>query len=67
MTTPPLTVEALERWALFGAQWCVVELSDDRTVVDLCTCTGELVERHQSDDPALIAYLRSHEAASHGR
>jgi hypothetical protein len=67
MTSPPLTVDALERWVLFGAQWRVVELSDDRTVVDLCTCTGELVERHQSDDPALIAYVRSHDGAGYGR
>ena len=54
-----LTIDALERWVLFGAQWRIVDLSDERAVVDLCTCTGELVERLQSDDPALIGYLRS--------
>ena len=62
MTTPPLTVDALERWVLFGAHWRVAELSDDRAVVDLCACTGEVVERHQSHDPSLIAYVRSHES-----
>jgi hypothetical protein len=67
VTTPPLTVDALERWVLFGAHWRVVELSDERAVVDLRACTGELVERHRSDDPVLIAYLRSHEAAGHGQ
>ena len=54
-----LTIDALERWVLFGAQWRIVDLSGQRAVVDLCTCTGELVERLESDDPALIRYLRS--------
>jgi hypothetical protein len=57
MTT--LTIDALERWVLFGAQWRIVELSSERAVVDLCTCTGELVERSESDDPTLISYLRT--------
>jgi hypothetical protein len=54
-----LTIDALERWVLFGAQWRTVDLSGESTVVDLCTCTGELVERLESDDPALVRYLRS--------
>jgi hypothetical protein len=54
-----LTIDALERWVLFGAQWRIADLSGERAVVDLCTCTGELVERLESDDPALIRYLRS--------
>jgi hypothetical protein len=57
MTT--LTIDALERWVLFGAQWRIVHLSGESAVVDFCTCTGELVERLESDDPALIRYLRS--------
>ena len=40
-------------------QWRIVDLSGERAVVDLCTCTGEPVERLESDDPALIGYLRS--------
>jgi hypothetical protein len=59
MTTDPLTIDALERWVLFGAQWRLVHLSDERAVVDLFTCTGELLERRESDDAALIDYLRS--------
>ena len=59
MTTDTPTIDALERWVLFGAQWRVVHLSDEQAVVDLCTCTGEPVERIQSDDPVLIAYLRA--------
>ena len=54
-----LTIDVLERWVLFGAQWRIVDLSGQRAVVDLCTCTGELVERLQSHDPALIRYLLS--------
>jgi hypothetical protein len=54
-----LTIDVLERWVLFGAQWRVVELSDDRAVVDLCTCAGEPVERLESDDPAVIGYVRT--------
>jgi hypothetical protein len=54
-----LTIDRLERWALFGAQWRVVELAPDHAVVDMCACTGELVERAESDDTAVIAYLRA--------
>ena len=54
-----LTIDALERWVLFGAQCRIVDLSGESAVVDLCTCTGDLVERLESDDPALIRYLRS--------
>jgi hypothetical protein len=54
-----LTTDALERWVLFGAQWRIVDLSGESAVVDFCTCTGELVERLESDDPAVIEYLRS--------
>jgi hypothetical protein len=53
------TIDALERWVLFGAQWRIVELSSERAVVDLCTCAGEPVERWESDDPTLISYLRT--------
>jgi hypothetical protein len=54
-----LTIDALERWVLFGAEWRIVDLSGESAVVDLCTCTGELVERLESDDPSVIRYLRS--------
>jgi hypothetical protein len=54
-----LTIDALERWVLFGAQWRIVELSRERAVVDLCTCTGEPVERMESEDPAVIGYVRT--------
>ncbi len=59
VATEALTIEHLERWALFGAHWRVVELAPDHAVVDMCACTGELVERAESDDAVLIAYLRA--------
>lgn len=52
-------IEVLERWAQFGARWRVLELSDRHAAVELCACTGEPVDRLESDDPALIGYLRS--------
>jgi len=59
MATEPLTVDRLERWAFFGANWRVLEVSSDRVVVDLCACTGELVERVECGDAAVIEYLRT--------
>jgi hypothetical protein len=59
VTPKSLTIDELERWVLFGADWRLVELSDERAIVDLCACSGELIERRQADDPALIGYLRS--------
>jgi hypothetical protein len=60
-----LTIDALERWVLFGAQWRIVDLSGASAVVDLCTCTGELVERLEPDDPAVVRYLRSAQSELH--
>jgi hypothetical protein len=59
MTAEALTVEHLERWVLSGAHWRVVGISSEHAVVDLCACTGEVVERRQSDDPAVIGYVRT--------
>ena len=38
--------------------WRAVHVSDAKAIVDLCTCTGEPVDRIESDDPDLIAFLR---------
>lgn len=54
-----LTVDALERWVQFGARIRLLELDDEHAVVDLCQCTGELVERRETEDPAVIEYLRN--------
>ncbi len=58
MADTSLTLADLERWELFGATWRVVELSDDRVRLDMCACTGQLVERRTSEDRALIDYVR---------
>jgi hypothetical protein len=62
MAESPLTLADLERWELFGATWRVVELSGDRALLDMCACTGQLVERRESEDPALIDYVRARAA-----
>jgi hypothetical protein len=51
-------VEVLRRWEDHGAVWRAVHVSDDRAIVDLCTCHGEPVDRLESDDPGLIRLLR---------
>ncbi|MGH2914924.1 MAG: hypothetical protein ACRDMX_08045 [Solirubrobacteraceae bacterium] len=62
MSDRPQTIEDLERWRLFGAGWRILECSEDRAVYELCACTGETVERRESTDRELIAYLRAAEA-----
>jgi hypothetical protein len=57
---PSITVEDLERWTDNGAQWRPLEISDERAVVELCTCYGEAVDVVQSEAPELIAYVREH-------
>jgi hypothetical protein len=58
VTTETLTVEGLENWVRAGAHWRVVSRSERRAVVELQQCTGEPIERVESDDPALLDYLR---------
>jgi DNA-binding ferritin-like protein len=57
-----LTIKTLEHWALAGAHWRVLHHGEPRSVVELQQCTGELVERLESDDPAVIAYLQGAES-----
>ena len=52
-----LTIKTLDDWAGAGAHWRVLHHGKHRAVVELQQCTGELVERLESDDPAVIAYL----------
>jgi hypothetical protein len=49
---------ALQRWEDSGAVWRAVHVSDAKAIVDLCTCTGEPVDRIESSDPDLIRLLR---------
>ena len=66
----PVTVSAedqiavIERWHDFGAVVRVLHLSDDAAIVQLCACTGEPVERLESRDPRVVAYLRASETGA---
>jgi hypothetical protein len=51
------TIDELRDWELNGAVWRPVEILSDRAVVDLCSCTGELMERVESADPEFIAFV----------
>jgi hypothetical protein len=54
-----ITVEHLKDWELGGAAWRAVELAEEHTVIDLCSCTGERMDRVQSDQPEVIEYVRA--------
>ena len=51
-------MDVLRRWEEHGAEWRIASLGDERAVVEMCTCTGELVELLESGDPELLAFLR---------
>jgi hypothetical protein len=57
-------IHQLHRWEEHGAEWRVVHLSDERAIVDLCTCYGEPVDQLDSDDAELIAWLRERAISS---
>lgn len=59
MSTPSLTIGDLERWVRSGAHWRLVEISKECAVVEMCACTGEPMERVETDDPTMIDYLRT--------
>lgn len=53
-----VTVEYLNDWELHGATWRPLSVSDERAVIQLCSCAGEPVGLVESDRPELIAYVR---------
>ena len=57
-------VQQLLRWEEHGAEWRVLHLSDERAIVDLCTCYGEPVDQLDSTDAELIAWLRERTTSS---
>ncbi len=59
MSTQTVTIDDLESWVQSGAHWRVVDISNQHAVVDMCSCTGEPMERVEADDPAVIGYLRT--------
>jgi hypothetical protein len=56
---PSVTIEDLERWEDNGAMWRPFEVTDTRAVIDLCSCTGEAMERVQSDADDVIELARA--------
>jgi hypothetical protein len=54
-----VTIDDLERWVLNGAHWRLVDISSEHASVEMCSCTGEPMDRVTSDDPAVIGYLRT--------
>jgi hypothetical protein len=52
-------LENVENWTLSGGSWRIASISKERAVVELCACTGEPMERLESDDPTVIARLRT--------
>jgi hypothetical protein len=62
MELRPLTIAELEQWVAFGARWRPEQIGEERAIIDLCQCTGELVERRTAVDPEVIAYVRAHGA-----
>jgi hypothetical protein len=56
---PETPIEILQRWEDGGATWRVESLTDERAVIQLCACTGEPMDRLESDDAELLAYVRS--------
>jgi hypothetical protein len=57
-----MSIERLEDWARAGAHWGVLHLGERRAIVELQQCTGEPVERLESEDPELIAHLKGVES-----
>ena len=53
------TIDELEDWERNGAVWRATEIYPDRAVVDLCSCSGELMDRVESDAPEFVAFVRA--------
>jgi hypothetical protein len=54
-----LTIAELEDWELHGAVWRALEVTDERALVELCSCTGELMDVVEGDSPELIEFVRT--------
>ena len=53
------TIDELEDWERNGAVWRPAEIHPDWALVDLCSCSGELMDRVESDDPEFVAFVRA--------
>jgi hypothetical protein len=52
-------VDKLEQWQQTGGTLRVIELSERHAVVDLCACTGEVMERWSTRDQQTIRQLQT--------
>ena len=59
-------VADIERWTDSGAGYEVLVLTDERAILQLKTCHGEPVERLESEDPRLVAWLRERDGTGPG-
>jgi hypothetical protein len=55
-----ITLDELERWVDHGATWRAVEVSEQRALVELCTCHGEPIDYVRGEAPELIEFVRLH-------
>ena len=53
------TIKELEEWERSGAMWRPGEIRAGRATVDLCSCTGELMDRVESGDPEFVDFVRA--------
>ena len=51
-------MDQLRRWEIFGGHWRIRDRTKTHLALALLTCDGgEEVDRLETDDPALIAYV----------
>jgi hypothetical protein len=55
---PGLSSSELQRWEEHGATWRAMEITDQRVVVELCTCYGEPVDVRAGESEDVIEYVR---------
>ncbi len=55
-----LTISELRDWELHGAIWRALEVTEERAVVELCSCSGEPMDVGEGDGPELIEFVRNH-------
>ena len=53
-----LSSEELQRWEEHGATWRAIEITDQRVVIELCTCHGEPVDARVGESAEVIEYVR---------
>ncbi|HUZ29484.1 MAG TPA: hypothetical protein VMU90_09600 [Solirubrobacteraceae bacterium] len=57
----PATIAELRDWELNGATWRAIDISEQRAVIELCTCSGERLDVVESQEPELIEFVRGHD------